>query len=250
MRGKNNRRKKKKGAYSESCRNFFTLHLSDKEVWKPCGVDLTFCHQADYVSCRFIPFKPPTQAHDTSQKCIRALHFVFWVYGSVRTGCQGCRQGWTVTAVGGAKDRKMLFKENLTQETDCVPSGCWGWVSAFLFFRGSVLWSHGQCCGHMVIAHGAFLSLCWECIPTSVLLRRLFKTVSWANDASSCETHFLTPPSKNSQIRVLSCNLIAWKQEITDCVTACKEKLLWTGQWWAGASGRGCLLFPPWQLHR
>lgn len=55
--------------------------------------DLTFCHQADYVSRRFSPpqiFKKHTHTN-THWLCngIRAFHFFSSVYGSVTTGQQG-----------------------------------------------------------------------------------------------------------------------------------------------------------------
>lgn len=53
--------------------------------------DLTFCHQADYVACRFIPFKPPTQAHNTS-RLHWGLSYFSKIHGSVRSGHQGFRK--------------------------------------------------------------------------------------------------------------------------------------------------------------
>lgn len=36
--------------------------------------DLTFCHQADYVPCRFGLCQPPTSAHTAARDCIWSVH--------------------------------------------------------------------------------------------------------------------------------------------------------------------------------
>lgn len=193
--------------------------------------DLTFGHQADYVSRRSVPFKPLTQAHDTLW-LHQDLSFVFvfcsvfsnlWVYGSLRTERQGCRKDKTHTAVEKHKRRKMN-----------------GRMVCFVNIMTRVFKSkmYDAVATHAQFARCPMLSVMFLCSKTdaknfSVSTLQLFlKQFSCASDARSCETRFfgkispvLLPfPPKKPRIWLFNCNLIGWWREITDCVTALQGK--------------------------
>lgn len=89
--------------HEKSCHvSTFLLISTSRSTKKTLWGDLTFCHQADYVSCRFkspqiFPHIHRHTVYATKKRLISeselfCLFFFLWVYGSLRTGQQRYRE--------------------------------------------------------------------------------------------------------------------------------------------------------------
>lgn len=220
--------------------HLFTFYLSEKEVWEPCGVTWHFVIRLIVFPAGWSPSNLPHTQHFTAAPRPFAI---FWIYGSVRTGLQRWKR--MPLQDNGKKKQKHTKSHGVTaeqQQFQCAVYSA-GWLPVGLM----------QCFSPWNVSEQS-----WSQSPklseTFVFCLRAV-TRSGPSDASNREKPFWSNkfcPSPLSLQEFQNLDVI-WSDGGRRYATVWQrfqKNVLWFWQWWAGALGKGCLLFPPWLLHR